>query len=265
MEPTEAINIVENILRDLIETVLATEHGDNWLKHTGLSEERLAAWNARRAEEASRREGGIVDRRLIAYAHLFELTTIVQKRWELFKDCFGDRKTFDVYVSRLEDFRNAPMHSRELLPFERTLLEGVAGELRNKVTIFRSTLQQEREYFPRIELVTDSFGNSAEGAGSGRSDTGTSLTLHPGDEVLFHCRGWDPDGKTLKWGLKNIFGQRLDEQDGTDVVLRWQVVVEHIAETSRIFISLFGDRPYHRNGIGSTDDMVMFVYRVLPH
>ena len=40
------------------------------------------------------------------------------------------RKTFDVYMDRLEEFRNPPMHSRTLVPFEVALVEGMTGEIR---------------------------------------------------------------------------------------------------------------------------------------
>ena len=63
-------------------------------------------------------------------------------------------------MNRLEGFRNAPMHSRTLVPFEGALAEGMTGEIRNKVTSYRSELDLADRHFPRIEYVRDSFGNA---------------------------------------------------------------------------------------------------------
>jgi hypothetical protein len=264
MEPFEAINVVEKVLRDLIEVVLRKHHGDDWLHHTGLTEERLKEWEVRRAEEAARRPGGTVDDRLISYSHLFELKTIIDKRWEVFHECLGNKRTLDVYMKRLEDFRNAPMHSRELLPFERSLVDGIAGEIRNKVTIYRSKLEGEREYFPRIERVVDSFGSTADDEGSRRSIMGkveTGLTLHPGDHVSYRCAGWDPDGRALRWTLR-VDLEEIDTANGHEVTLKWDVEVAHIGQLKMIDIRLASDRPYHR--YAACDDQITFHYRVLP-
>jgi hypothetical protein len=264
MEPFEAINVVEKVLRELIEVVLRKHHGDDWLRHTGLREERLTEWEVRRAEEEARRPGGTVDNRLISYSHLFELKTIINKRWEAFNECLGNKRTFDVYMKRLEDFRNAPMHSRELLPFERSLVDGIAGEIRNKVTIYRSKLEGERQFFPRIERVVDSYGSTQDDGSSRPSlarEVKTGLTLHPGDQVSYWCAGWDPDGRALRWDLR-VDMVNIDTATGNEVTLKWDVQDEHIGESKFVDIRLSSDRPYHRHS--ACDDQVTFRYSVLP-
>ena len=88
-------------------------------------------------------------------------------------------------MDRPEEFRNAPMRSRTLVPFERALAEGMAGEIRNKVTIYRSALDPADRHFPRIEYVRDSFGNTPTGG----SPTDTFLTVSPSIPMRrFHLR-----------------------------------------------------------------------------
>jgi Swt1-like HEPN len=264
MEPFEAINVVEKVLRELIEVALRKHHGDDWMRHTGLSEERLTKWEDRRAEEKARRPGGKVDDRLISYSHLFDLKTIIDKRWEAFNECLGNKRTFGVYMERLEDFRNAPMHSRELLPFERSLVEGIAGEIRNRVTIYRSKLEGERQFFPRIERIVDSYGSAGDDESSRPSlarKVETGLILHPGDQVSYRCAGWDPDGRDLRWTLR-VDMENIDTATGNEVTLKWDVQVEHIGELKFVDVRVASDRSYHRHA--GCDDQVTFQYSVLP-
>ena len=142
--------------------------------------------------EAKKRDGATTEQRLLYYSDFADLAPVIRKHWELFKPCLGEHKTFDVYMDRLEEFRNAPMHSRTLVPFERALAEGMAGEIRNKVTIHRSGLDPANRHFPRIEYVRDSLGNAAPAGPMAIVDT--SLTLYPGDEILFECSGLGPPG-----------------------------------------------------------------------
>src|SRR5450759_2642292 len=109
MEPSEAISVVESVLRQAIRQVL----GDPWSDGTGIV---LSVLVDRRKEEGKRRSGVVVEEDLLAYTHLWDLEKVVLHRWGLFKPIFQDQTRFKVYMGRLEDFRNAPMHSRTLLP-----------------------------------------------------------------------------------------------------------------------------------------------------
>ena len=83
------------------------------------------------------------------------------------------------------------MHSRTLVPFEGALAEGMTGEIRNKVTSYRSELDLADRHFPRIEYVRDSFGN-APTRGSLTDIVISGLTSYPGDQISYECSGWDP-------------------------------------------------------------------------
>jgi Swt1-like HEPN len=258
--PSDAINAVEIVLRDLIEQVLSDEFGEAWIEQCGTPE-KIEKWRERRVEEAKMRDGTTTEERLLSYSDFTDLARVIKKHWELFKPCLGDRKTFDVYMDRLEEFRNPPMHSRTLVPFEGALVEGMAGEIRNKVTIYRSGLDPADRHFPRIEYVRDSFGNAPTGnAPSEMAHTG--LTLHPGDEVSFDCSGWDPQDGPLKWTMDVLPGAPVVEEHGRQASFTWRVTEANIGDSTFVVVNLISDRPWHRSA--GHDDGRTFVYRVLP-
>jgi hypothetical protein len=258
VEPAAAINNLEVVLRDLIARVLAAELGAEWISHCGTAE-KIQKWQERRQEEAKKRDGTVVEQRLIYFADFTDLAPIITKNWNVFQPCLGDKKTFETYMGRLEDFRNAPMHSRTLVDFEQQLIQGMTGEIRNKVTLFQTDTNAADRHFPRIEVVRDSFGRSGE--------TGETLppdiTVHPGDEVVFECSGWDPDDLPLTW-IMNIKGRQWPhKQDGPICRFTWQVAEEDISEGQFVEIRLMGARPWHRHPAGH-DGNVHFRYAVLP-
>lgn len=258
MEAAAAINNLEVVLRDLIAQVLAAELGDEWITQCGTAE-RIQKWRERREEEAKKRDGTMVEKRLIYFADFTDLAPIIKKHWDLFQACLGEKKTFETYMGRLEDFRNAPMHSRALVDFEQRLIQGMTGEIRNKVTLFQTEANAADRHFPRIEFVRDSFGRSAS--------TGDTLppdfTVHPGDEIIFECSGWDPEDRPLAWIIKIKGRQMAYEQEGSTCHVPWHVTDEHIGEGTFVEIQLMSDRQWHRTGAGH-DGNVYFRYAVLP-
>jgi len=258
-EPIRSLATAENVIRDLIEEVLALEYGDRWLDRAGVTAQRLAKWNERRSEEKRRREGSVITDRLIYYSDLTDLPVILHANWNLFAPCLGDWKTIDVYLQRLVDFRLALMHGRSLLPFEEELVRGIAGEIRNRVTLWKAMGKDEVEHFARIEQVTDSFGNVAT---SGRV-ANTGLVLHPGDEVRFLLAGWDPRGGALRWSAIVVGDPDSDpiHFDGTRAF--WSVKAKNIRDPAEVIFYLSGSTDYHRHT--TYDDAVSFGYRVLPH
>ena len=256
MEPAEAINVVESVLRQAIREVL----GETWSDETGVDLEEL---EQRRVEEAKRRNGAVVDEDLLAYTHLWDLQAIVLKRWTSFKPIFKDQARFKVYMGRLDDFRNAPMHSRSLLPFERDLLAGIAGEFRNVLTLWRSQTAPDMTWYPRIESITDSLGNPI--FPSEQVHVRVPARLQVGDLLTFRCVGWDPQDRELTWTLNAMaaVGPKLDQQVGSDVTLSWTVQEEHVAESSIVVIQMASSGKYHRSLTGA-DETVSVFYAVEP-
>jgi hypothetical protein len=56
-------------------------------------------------------------------------------------------------------------------------------------------------WYPRIELITDSLGNSLA-AGEDSSTIVIPARLQVGDVLTFRCVGWDPQDRELTWTLK---------------------------------------------------------------
>ncbi|MFF5292607.1 Swt1 family HEPN domain-containing protein [Paractinoplanes globisporus] len=265
MDIGNSINVLENALRDLAEALLRKKHGDKWSEHLGVSEERQAVWQERMEEEPKKRPGGQADNRPLYYSDFYDILQIIRKNWDIgFKDCFKDRKRFDTYVDRLAAFRNPDAHSRSLLPFEEHLVIGMTGELRQEITVFLSEGSggTEREYFPRIEEVIDSFGNR----GNDGQLVQSGLTLRVGDSVQFSGRAWDPDGDDLAWKVV-VYGtpaSRHTPTTGVDNTFEWEwlVTAEHIRESCFLEFSVISTKDYHKHA--GHDGQVTFAYTILP-
>jgi hypothetical protein len=259
----DAITSVENSMRDLISRTMEQAHGTSWLDYLGVTPERIESWRQRREEEPKRRPGGAVDDRLMYYSDFRDLASIVKKNWEHFRGCFGDKRRFEVYTDRLLAFRNPDAHSRALLPFEEHLAVGMAGELRQEITLFLSSGAgaPEPEYFARIEEVRDSYGLRAVGHATGPIGSYTSeVVLRPGDRVTFHGRAWDPHGGALTWRIR-ANGDKA-ELEGPSFEWEWTVKESDIGEGTAIWFVVASDRPYSR--FDREDDLLQIRYRVLP-
>lgn len=251
MDATESINAIEDALRSAITAIL----GDRWIEQDPDLRDAL---EARRIEESKRRDGARVDHHLLAYSHIYELRKLVSKNWDEFKAVFKDKKHFDVYMDRVEDLRNVPMHSRQLLPFEQHLLSGIAGEIRNLVTIYRSQLAPDGKHYPVVESIIDSFGNQL--VKNFRGADGTRLKM--GDIVEFQCRGWDPQDRPLTWTLERVGRGEVSSATGNSVVLAWTVTEADISEFTQLAITMNSNGKYHRYPYG--DQSETFIYRVDP-
>lgn len=249
VEPSEAINSLEAALRGLILDVL----GNGWTDRSGVDAEKL---EQRRTEEAARRKGAAVEQNLLSYAHIYEIRKIIEKNWDLFKPALVEKKRFDVYMDRVEDFRNAPMHSRELLPFEKSLLSGMVGEIRNLATLYRSQQAPDRKYYPVVESIVDSFGHEMN---LGNLATSTGIRLKVNDQVEFSCRAWDAQDRMLKWRLIVRSNYReTDTATGNSVSLKWIVSVDDVAEMSSVIIEMVSDGKYHRDGRSDFGHVIIY-------
>jgi hypothetical protein len=263
MDIADSINIVENEIRDLIELVLRRSHGDEWFDHLGVTAERVSVWQQRRDEEPKKRPGGEVDSRLLYYADFYDAVDIVRHNWEFgFKDCFEDKRRFEVYTDRLGAFRNPDAHSRALLPFEQHLVLGMTGELRQMVTLFlsRGGGGPEPEHFARIEEVRDNFGLRVTGGSPGFAES--PLTLRPGDVVTFTGQAWDPESSPIEWRI--MCGARVETvyENGNQLDWTWEIDERDIGDRSAIVMYISTARAYKRTNDG--DDRVVLSYRVLP-
>jgi len=252
VEPTEAINLVEVVLRDLVRLVL----GDSWMQSRRVD---IADLELKRTEDKAKRRGTAVNEDLLAYTEFTQLQAIILDSWPKFEPALGKKKYIDTYFHRLSGFRNPAMHSRPLREFERDLVSGIVGELRNLVVIYRTERGPDMEYYPRIEQVTDSFGNNPH-AGVGM---GIQQRLQIGAVIKFDCRGWDPQDRSLVWELRiGRSGPPTTEAQGPEATLTLVITDQMVQERMMVEILMKSEGQYHRNNF--FDELCEFYYAVDP-
>jgi hypothetical protein len=260
------IAVAENDLRYLVESVMTSHLGSGWFASSGLTPERVQLANDGRAAEAKMKPHGETGS-LIRFTQLWDLTTIILKNWDRFAQVFGDKKTFSVYMKKLGEFRNSPAHSRELLPFEESLVAGISGEIRNRITIYRSSMAPDKSYYPSIESVRDSFGAEWLASRDGTFGVGFSAptTLVVGQVVEFECRAWDPQARPIHWSLEwqTVGRPCFDSAVGNNVRLRMTTEETHVGEGLNVAIVMKAESKYHRRQSG-WDDSAAFLYDVIP-
>jgi hypothetical protein len=227
-----------------------------------VSAETVAELEKRREEERKRRAPASVSPDLLSYTHLFELRRIIEQNWQRFAPALGAKKEFTAFLDRVEDYRNAPAHSRELLPHERMLLDGIAGEIRTRITAYRSSRAPDASYYPVIESVRDSFGNEPADLNPSAiwHIVRTGITLREGDTVEFECRGWDSQGRKLQWTCGSNASSVTAE--GPQVRLTWTASKEDVGQLCPIDIKLNSDGEYHRHTY--YDQKVTYHFKVDP-
>lgn len=265
--PSKALSSCENALRQLLAHVLAGKYGTRWIS-TAFSPDKLAMLTARRTEEAKKRTArgvAVIPESLLEYAHFYELVSVAEKHWDLVSPALGKKAVTAALLDRFDDLRNSVAHSRDLLPFEEDLLSGIAGEIRNRVTIFMSSQSPSGEHYPRAEMITDSFGNTAD-VDAMLSRTNPAVlceqVLHIGDVVTFRCRGWDPHGRPLTWRLR-LAPAVVTESVGEEVELTWTVDASQVSNQTYAVVDMRSSGPYYR-WTERVDAMVLFYYRVEP-
>lgn len=272
LEPSVALSMCETALRELMVHAYGAAYGEAWLSKVASSEQ-IESWAQRAADESSARapKGVLaVANTGLAYSNFYDLLTIAEKHWEPLSGALGKKAAALALLKRLDNLRNSVAHSRPLLPFEQDLLSGIAGQIRNQVTIFMSAQDPAGDIYPRIESVTDQFGrriesSTVDGEMAG-SAPGHDVVLRPGDSVTFNCVGIDPQGRGLQWRLDSSGGgpsvtPRGRSQEVTKLI--WHVTNQDVNETAtvQIFLST-ADGKYHR--YGWFDHRCWFGFRVRP-
>jgi len=122
------ISELERSMRVLISTILERKFGSSWEKSSGVTRERLEKWK----EKRGRRTG----ERLIDYSDFFDLRNIIDKNWEMFANCFENRKRTDIFLTQLESFRNELKHSRGITREQTMLCIGMSSDLLARIRHF---------------------------------------------------------------------------------------------------------------------------------
>lgn len=253
MEPTEAVNLVERELR-----LMVTELLPDWHTRKPID---VADLERKRDQDKRKRRGSVVDDKLINYTEFHHLKQLIADNWNAFTPALGKQKYLVAYLDRLEGFRNPAMHGRDLLPFEEHLVQGIVGEFRNLISIYRSIKGPDMNYYPTIEDVTDSFGRVRTGYSD--STPQQFMRVQVGDRVTFRCRGHDPQGRTLRWEFALHMGWLGTwEYEGEDVTLTWTVEDSRVIQEAVVYVRMRSDGAYHR--MLGYDESVTFFYSIDP-
>jgi len=254
MRTTEAINIIESVLRDLIREVI----GEAWQTHPKIDMQKLVQ---QQSEDKNRRPGTIGTPPLIEYLEFWHLSAIINDNWAEFKPALEAQKRFTLDMDRLANFRNPTMHSRELLEHEEHLVLGITGQLRVQITKYRSEKGKDEMYYPNIVHVEDATHGQILNDG-----LKSAATLRPGDKLTYRCSATDPQGRPLQWKLRVSKSDHslpvVDEAEGDDVELSWTVSDDNVMDNVTARIELSSNGLYHREGV--LDDSSHICYTVHP-
>jgi hypothetical protein len=260
MDITQSLKDTENSLRDFISTILFIKLGEDWIERCGVSPERLNRWTARAEEEKKRQKFGTIENRLIYYADFYDIKTILKKNWDSFADALGERKVIEVWLDELDKLRNPDAHRRELLPHQKQLAAGIAGEIRTRIIRYRSKMETPEDYFPRIENVRDNLGN-VWSVGQFKTIY-TKLILRPGDVIEYVITAADPLGQELKYAISRNPGSMTIRYQASNTV-EYVVQPDNVGRVFNLSACIISCRPYHAVG-DFCDDFVEFSYSVLP-
>jgi hypothetical protein len=268
VEPPEAIRAAEDAMRHIIRLVL----GETWSNALNSSE-RYRLRRKLEAEERTR-EGVIVPVDLLAYTDTSHLTKIILSEWPAFLAVFKNETRTRVAFEALTSYRNASQHNRPLVPFERDLLSGISGQIRNFVTLYLNDISETRQHYPVIEFAMDSLGNPGLSGDDWISAT-SMAELEVGSVLTFDARGWDPRDRQLEWmlfvnksyGITPYDEPLISTAVGNDVSLSVTITDEMVALELYVSIVLANESRYHaRQGIAMVphDDRREWLYRVNP-
>lgn len=257
MDATRALKDAENVLRDFISHTLERAYGEEWVNECGVTDERISKWRERKVIEAKRQETGVTEERILYYADFYDLKTILKKHWDkYFSEALGDWKTMDVLLAELEKLRDPDAHRRELLPHQHHFALGISGEIRTRISRYRSKQETGESYFPRIESARDSLGNIFTTGQNGY--VATRHKLRPGDSVDFVITASDPLGAELQYHFSFSAQEEWQQNNSGSVT----VENGHVGLRQNIFLKVKSPREYH--AFRDYDDCVIFTYDVLP-
>lgn len=252
MNEKQALQDVENVLRDFISASLEKKFGISWFDKCGLPVDRISKWKEKLEVEKKKRRYSSCDPRLIYYSDFYDLDNILKKNWDLFSAAFGERKEVEVFLKILEDYRNANAHGRELLTYQKHLAVGVTGEIRNRITKFRSMQETGESYFPRIESIHDNYGNSWK---VGDMSVRTGLILREGDLLEFVVSANDPQDGQIQYAINS---REWKSENHLQMVLTKSDIRHELS----VGVFIRSERDYHASD--GYDDGVLFKYQVLP-
>lgn len=267
MDPASSLKKAENSIRDVIHYILTNSLGSDWHNRCGVSPDRVSKWEEKRAEEQKRT--GRSDPRLIYYSDFYDLKTIIKKSWDNgLKEVFEKLKGIENLLDLLDENRNPIAHQRELLPYQKHIVEGVSGKIRSQITGYFCKMETGDAYYPRIEFIQDNLGTSWS-AGS-KNVVPHGPILRPGDLLQFVVTATDPLGEQLTYILcpEGLVRDKVENFTGE---FEFEVLPKHVQQRMSIHLIVRSPREFHALAKGyygdplhGADHVVTFFYEVLP-
>lgn len=248
----ELINEYENTLRKII-CILIGQDDDSVY---GVTNERINKWKEKREIDKQKNRGSQLESRLIYYSDFYDLETIINKNWTLFKPILVDKKRFEILHGEVELFRNTLAHGRPLLSFQLSLLSGIVGDLKNQVLKYHSKNMSVDDYFIKILKVSDNLGNIWEEGELKKK--WIEQTLRVGDTLEFVVDSFDPKGQDVGYSIlhnyRNIQPQNI-------VANRISIILDKSMISKSTQLTIMANT---KNSEYENDDAVSFIYSVLP-
>lgn len=197
----------ENTLRQIVLAVLGSEDSSDFK----VTEDRMIKWKEKREIEKKKYGGILAEDRIIYYSDFYDLKTIIDKNWELFKVILDDKKAFDVSFKRIETFRNTKSHGRSLFMYQTKLIEGILGELQALLVKYHNKNAGVDDYFIKILRISDSLGNSWTPEHPNGSGMITKSVLRVDDIINIKVEAFDPKAGNISY---NLIGETFQMSNG---------------------------------------------------
>ncbi|MUM16178.1 hypothetical protein FZI91_11490 [Mycobacterium sp. CBMA271] len=248
----------ETAFREIVRATI----GPTWIDD--FTADKVEGLEAKRTEEDKRRDGVSVSQDLLDYTEAFHLKSLVLKHWDKTGPILDDKKRTEVYLNAMLDVRNTIAHARPVVPHERQLLAGIAGQIQNLISVYRSGSETADAYYASINYARDSFGVEGRRDGVGSGDR---KRLKIGQVIEFDFSATDPHDREIEWTFSIYDNGRsrsghLGIALGPSATFLWTVGEEEVGEQIDLWVSIANESPYQRNG--TCDDRVCFGYSVSP-
>lgn len=255
MEIRQTLLNAEMILKDFISVIVSEKWGENWINESGLSEERIQEILALKHQNEKELNPMTTENRLLNYCSFKDLGIILSTHWnDEFERAFGNKNALVTYLNTLYKFNNPDAYNRPLLSFEKHLILGVTGTIRNNISVYRSWKEIGKEGFPQIESVTDNYANLwTMGA---PKKLKTQLSLRVGDLLEFVIAASDPLDEDLDY---RIFPNKWQSNN----ILQYEIKKEDVGKDITFQIGIKSRRKHHAYPLGY-DDRITFEYTILP-
>lgn len=277
LEPETAIKQCEFALRQLMAYAYQQHYGDRWLERISSETER-EKW-ARQNKQAAKKnaiEGIVSEHESLDFTYFRDLVKIAENHWPPIaaaldkEESDPDKSLTLALLKRLRNMRNDIGHSRPLVTHQRDLASGIAGEIRSKVTIYMSSTDPVGDIYPRIESISDSFGNRIDSAGPVNDEMAgfciTELVLSLGQVVTFTATGFDPQGRQLRWRISHgnpSVPEDFVSESGAPIDITWTVADDDVSESTIVQLHMWAEGARFKRW-SWFDHRAYFHYKVRP-